>query len=53
MKKQPEYLALTVYITYFAYVAKPVANNEDATYHEPKLIDYRLYAVAMTYYHLQ
>ena len=53
IKKQPENLDLAVGITYFVYVLEPVVNNEDATYHEPKLIDDGLYAVAMTYYHLQ
>jgi len=36
IKKQPENLDLAVGITYFVYVAESVANNEDATDHEPK-----------------
>lgn len=36
LKKQPEHLELAVYITSFAYVLGPAANNEDLvglTYH--------------------
>lgn len=41
LKKQPENLDLAVGITYFVYVLEPVANSEDATYHEHKLFTIR------------
>ena len=49
LKKQPENLDLAVGITYFAYVAKSVANNEDATCHEFKRIGNMVHAVAMAW----
>lgn len=52
-KKHPDPNDLAVGITYFAYVAEPVANNEDSKYHEPKRIGDRVHDAAMAWYHLK